>query len=99
MLTDAIKNLKKQFKNYLPEIIDAYKASKLKEAIGLLDKAESLLYQDSDRDEIDRLVTRAVILCDIAGGFNERLNPIQTQIQRGNNKTPETGKEHQFTRS
>ncbi|MHB0947271.1 MAG: hypothetical protein ACYC3B_08865 [Sedimentisphaerales bacterium] len=99
MLTDAIKNLKKYFKNSLPEIADDYKASNLREAISLLDKAEILSHRDSDRDEINRLISRALILGDNAGGLNERFNSIQTQIQRGNNKTPETGKEHQFTRS
>lgn len=94
MLTDAVKHLKEQFKNSLPEIIDAYKAGSAREAIILLDKAEKLSLRDGDRNEIYRLITRALILGDNVGIINERFNQIQAQVQRGDYKEPEEGEKN-----
>ncbi|MCD4830580.1 MAG: hypothetical protein K8R02_02085 [Anaerohalosphaeraceae bacterium] len=94
MFADALKHLKKQFENFLPEIVDAYKAKILREAISLLDKAESLSHRDSDRNEINRLIARALILGDEAGGFNERFSKIQTKTWRGGYKASEAGEKN-----
>ena len=94
MLTDAIKHLKEQFNNSLPKIVDAYKAGIAKEAIGLLDKAKNLSLRDGDRDEMEYLITRALILGDNAGILNEKFNQVQTQIQRRDNKASKAREKH-----
>ena len=95
MLTDAIKHLKEQLKNSLPEISDAYKAGSAREAISLLSKAENLSQDPySDRNEINRLIATALILADNAEIIDERFIQIQTQIQWRGNKTSTAGEKH-----
>jgi uncharacterized protein YoxC len=95
MLTDAIKHLKEQLKNSLPEIVDAYKAESLREAISLLSKAETLSQDlNSDRNEINRLIARALILADNVGSLDGRFNQIQTQIQRRGYKASKAGEKN-----
>lgn len=77
MLTDAIRHLKNILKDSLSKAAnsskyDAYKVSLVEEAIRLLDKAENLSRDlESDRKEINYLITRALILADNAGIFND----------------------------
>lgn len=94
MLTDAIIHFKKLFKNSLPKIFDPYKVGIAREAILLLDKAEKLIHQDSGRKEIEYLVTRALILGDNAGIFDEKFYQTQTQIQRSGDKASKAGEKH-----
>ncbi len=77
MLTDAIKHLKEQLKNSLPAIVDTYKTGLAREAVGLLSKAENLSQDPySDRNEINHLIARALILADNAEIIDERFNEI-----------------------